>query len=418
MSTTGHENEVVRVSGLKATMKKGGNLGIFNKGTCTTAAATAAKEVTVGAAFTLTDGATVLVRFTYGITAADATLSVNSGTAKPIYYRGAALPAGLVHAKDTLLLKYNSSQWDVVGELDTTYESKAAASGGSDVSLVTTGEKAVWNAKQDALGAGTAQLLTTGTDTAERTWQAKIIADYVKANGNNLLDLMALSHDYVFKKRDCIAIDAALYRCTAETTEEPPFDFVFDDDNNIVIEEINGQEAVVCDNDTLNTGWEKVLDLSDRFYVEQVRQEINQAKQDKLTFDGVPTSGSLNPVTSNGIHSALYNLPWKVVKKESVGGSAVTPGDSIGPGVMIYITNITTTNNLQLEYTEGVAARWNIVVTFGAAAWFYITFSRSGLQELLSLQGDVDVQSNGSVMIEVYFDGENFYYDMFVLYKA
>lgn len=118
MSTTGHENEVVRVSGLKATMKKGGNLGIFNKGTCTTAAATAAKEVTVGAAFTLTDGATVLVRFTYGISAADATLSVNSGTAKPIYYRGAALPAGLVHAKDTLLLKYNSSQWDVVGSID------------------------------------------------------------------------------------------------------------------------------------------------------------------------------------------------------------------------------------------------------------------------------------------------------------
>lgn len=34
---------------------------------------------------------------------------------------------------------------------DTTYESKAAASGGTDVSLVTTGEKATWNSKQNAL---------------------------------------------------------------------------------------------------------------------------------------------------------------------------------------------------------------------------------------------------------------------------
>ncbi len=34
---------------------------------------------------------------------------------------------------------------------DTTYESKAAASGGTDVSLVTTGEKATWNGKQNAL---------------------------------------------------------------------------------------------------------------------------------------------------------------------------------------------------------------------------------------------------------------------------
>lgn len=35
---------------------------------------------------------------------------------------------------------------------DTTYESKAAASGGTDVSLVTTGEKATWNAKTSNVG--------------------------------------------------------------------------------------------------------------------------------------------------------------------------------------------------------------------------------------------------------------------------
>ena len=38
---------------------------------------------------------------------------------------------------------------------DTTYENKSAASGGTDVSLVTTGEKYIWNNKQDALVSGT-----------------------------------------------------------------------------------------------------------------------------------------------------------------------------------------------------------------------------------------------------------------------
>lgn len=322
MSTTGHENEVVRVSGLKATMKKGGNLGIFNKGTCTTAAATAAKEVTVGAAFTLTDGATVLVRFTYGISAADATLSVNSGTAKPIYYRGAALPAGLVHAKDTLLLKYNSSQWDVVGELDTTYESKAAASGGSDVSLVTTGEKAVWNTKQDALGAGTAQLLTTGTDTAERTWQAKIIADFVKAHDLNPISLSALTMSSTFKKNDVIAINGKIYRCTAATTTEKlPFTPVIHD-GKLVYNEKDGARAYVFQNYTLNADWELFADCSQYFAMAY--------KQDKLEWDSAPTSGSAKSVNSGAVYTAIRAAVNEAVEKlVKNSASAVTQADNM-----------------------------------------------------------------------------------------
>ena len=34
------------------------------------------------------------------------------------------------------------------------------------------------------------------------------------------------------------------------------------------------------------------------------KSEVNQ-KQDKLTFDSTPTSGSTNPVTSGGIYDAL-----------------------------------------------------------------------------------------------------------------
>lgn len=44
---------------------------------------------------------------------------------------------------------------------DTTYESKTAAAGGTDVSLVTTGEKDVWNNKQDAIVFNTAYNAST-----------------------------------------------------------------------------------------------------------------------------------------------------------------------------------------------------------------------------------------------------------------
>ena len=49
----------------------------------------------------------------------------------------------MYHFDGTNLIPYNAT--------DTTYSSKAAASGGTDVSLVTTGEKYIWNNKQNAL---------------------------------------------------------------------------------------------------------------------------------------------------------------------------------------------------------------------------------------------------------------------------
>lgn len=133
MSTTGHENEVVRVSGLKASTRKCGNLGIPNQAACSTAAATAAKTITLKQGFSLEDGAMVLVTFENAITVAAATLAVTytdtTGTqqttaAKPIKYGGAALAANLIKANMMVILRYytdgeNTANdcWNVVGDL-------------------------------------------------------------------------------------------------------------------------------------------------------------------------------------------------------------------------------------------------------------------------------------------------------------
>lgn len=87
-----------------------------NKATCSTAAATVAKEVTMPNTFSLTSGALIFVKFTNGISCSGATLSVNAGDAKDIYYRGSALGANLVKAGVEIPLHYNGTQWDVVGD--------------------------------------------------------------------------------------------------------------------------------------------------------------------------------------------------------------------------------------------------------------------------------------------------------------
>ena len=128
MATSGHELESINVSGLKATMKDAGNIGLFNEATCSTAAETAAKEVTKPTSFTLTTGATIIVKFTNAITVASATLNVGSTGAKAIYYRGAALAANRVAAGDRLILKYNGTQFDIIGHLDTDTNTQAVSS--------------------------------------------------------------------------------------------------------------------------------------------------------------------------------------------------------------------------------------------------------------------------------------------------
>lgn len=94
-------------------------------GTCSTAAATAAKAVTVSDIIFGT-GKTICVKFTNGISVANATLAVTytdadnvsqTTSAIPIYYRGAALGANLVKAGESIFLNYNGTQLDVIGDL-------------------------------------------------------------------------------------------------------------------------------------------------------------------------------------------------------------------------------------------------------------------------------------------------------------
>lgn len=95
-----------------------GTVAINHYGTCSTSGSTVAKTVSL-TNFKLVTGAKVAVRFSYANTATNPTLNVNSTGAKPIYYRGSAIPASLIREYMVLELVYSGSYWYVIGDIDT-----------------------------------------------------------------------------------------------------------------------------------------------------------------------------------------------------------------------------------------------------------------------------------------------------------
>lgn len=95
-----------------------GTGNISHYGTCSTAAATVEKVVSL-TGFSLVSGAKVYVKFTVTNTAASPTLNVNGTGAKAIYYRGSAIGTGYLAANRTYAFIYNGTQYELIGDINT-----------------------------------------------------------------------------------------------------------------------------------------------------------------------------------------------------------------------------------------------------------------------------------------------------------
>ena len=108
---------------------------IVYSGTCSTAAATAAKVVDCGVA-ALTSGMKIIVTFTNGISSANSTLNVNSLGAKAMKHAGAAFPNNLSVANVPIEFIYDGTNWNAVG-LNVSYATSAGyASSAGNASTV------------------------------------------------------------------------------------------------------------------------------------------------------------------------------------------------------------------------------------------------------------------------------------------
>jgi hypothetical protein len=93
-------------------LQLGDTQGIFSVpfGTCSTAAATATKAVTL-TNFVLETGTQIRIKFTYQNTAANPTLRVNNGTAIPINFYGNTTAENAWRAGTILDLTYDGTNW-------------------------------------------------------------------------------------------------------------------------------------------------------------------------------------------------------------------------------------------------------------------------------------------------------------------
>lgn len=148
-----------------------GSAAITHYGTCSTAAGTAAKTVSLSG-FSLVTGARITVRFTVTNTSSSPTLNVNSTGAKAIRYRNSAISAGYLAANRTYEFVYDGSCWQLVGDIDTsTTYSSATESKSGIVELATTAEV---QAGTDTARAVTPKGIASRTATESRTGLAEI----------------------------------------------------------------------------------------------------------------------------------------------------------------------------------------------------------------------------------------------------
>lgn len=102
-----------------------GDANRTNYGTCSTAAATAAKTVDC-TGFELVTGAEITVKFTVDNAAANPTLNVNGTRARPIFYRGNPIATGYLAAGRVYTFRYDGAHYELVGDVNTDSDTKVS----------------------------------------------------------------------------------------------------------------------------------------------------------------------------------------------------------------------------------------------------------------------------------------------------
>lgn len=168
-----------------------GDANRTNYGTCSTAAATAAKTVDC-TGFELVTGAEITVKFTVDNAAANPTLNVNGTRARPIYYRGSPIATGYLAAGRVYTFRYDGARYELVGDVNTDSDTKvtqAVTTANAEYPLLLAPNGQTTNATTTAyFDSGVTLNPSTNTIAANISGSAAKVANAltVKANGTQL----------------------------------------------------------------------------------------------------------------------------------------------------------------------------------------------------------------------------------------
>lgn len=274
-------------------------------GKCTTAASTAAKVVTFPN-FALATNQTILIRVdTTNTATSGVTLNVNSTGAKSVKIGGAAWSTSNQLNKGDYLATYDGTYWNLtrIYLTDTTYSSKTAASGGADVSLVTTGEKYTWNNKQAAIS----DLATIRSNASTGATHASSAHAPVDAEKNVQSDwsVTDTSSDAFIKNKP-----------TIPTVNNATLTL------NVGGQTVSGNNAFTA-NDATNTTYNVPSATASAYGVVKVSSVNSSA----VTVNSESTTaGRYYPVELNSDGKAIVNVPWTDTDTNTHNSHAVISG--------------------------------------------------------------------------------------------
>ena len=314
MSTTGHESEAVNVGGLKAMMQKfktdkvDAPIALINNLIPSQASAQnkLADKAFVNSSIAT---ATATYRGNYNLVS-DLELTIDATEAQTAGALATAIQTADNNDYCYVQVPTDDDKPAEIARVDR-YKNNGTA-WAFEYSLNSSGFTASqWAAVNSGITSGLVAKLTALPSMAE-------LAMLLDGKISNPIELSSLSADYTFSKGDTIIVGTGLYKCNVATTTLPPFNFVFDANGSVVIDTINGYEAVAVDSDTLNTGWEKVMEVSDRYYTEMRVAQMDSRKADKATTAagyGITDVYTKNQVDALTRHTRLTDFDLDVLKK-------------------------------------------------------------------------------------------------------
>lgn len=154
--------------------------------------------------------------------------------------------------------------------------------------------KAVIDSKQDTLTAGTRITMTGSTISADSE-----------------IDDTATTNSVTWSAAKIIAYMASFSSLHFEIVTTLPSTNISTSTIYLVLKSTSETSNIYTEYYYINNNWEIIGDTSvdlTNYYTQTQVDTLLLGKEDTLTFDSTPTSGSNNPVTSGGVYSALQNV--------------------------------------------------------------------------------------------------------------
>ncbi len=184
---------------------------------------------------------------------------------------------------------------------------------------------------------------------------------------------------------------------------------------------VSGQQNVYMQYIYVNDEWAQLgttqADLTNYYTKTQMDASL-LLKQDKLTFDSAPTVGSINPVTSGGVYTALQNVDVPVATTSTAGkvkpdGTTITVDAN---GVISGANTLEGGNLISIEDDEinadifvGTTAEWTALSSADKAKYTLVNItddSETGETVDAVTDGDMRAVTSNAVFDELSFANE------------